>query len=599
MSPSQQARMAEIREIGQKMKDVNDIFTTGQKMNDKVLVAGARQKLAQLAKQKHDLETQPVAEGKKDLAREEGTYTLVFSSDQKPYSWGKFFAKSKEDAKKKAKDIFKKHNFTNVNVRELAIKESIEEGFDGIKATPVSGPGAHAGESDLEEVKHFRTAYGWAGGRNEKTGKMYKHPDQIKQDREEKAASNRAKKTNNKSDKIAETFADQGSGSGATGAEDGNEVTRRFGVTVVDPNATSVSQRKEKIQKVIRIRGGEEVDAENRAVDYYKRRGYKVIDAWFIDEVDALGEATAEWPRIPKDDSRPDHYGKAAKAPKVPTPDHSTHYGKAATWPGVEKKSVKEGTDSDWKPIVTTISGEVRKRGFANEEEAEDWRSKQPNAGDLKVSLVKVPKSATKERTAADRFRDMQNQDFDQMNQENPREYTPPNKHKYMEDETDKQPKWCVVIDTANSGQNCSGSFDTKEEARDHEDHLREKGIKGTSVRYTKPWTGTKSAMKEDASAGASCSSAVAVAVTGTPGIIRRVGKGKKKGLYGNSVNPQTFTSALGKGIYEAEEKKKGEEKFDYEKWKKSGDKAKKPRGKHSEKTLLGKGKNGWNKEEK
>lgn len=40
----------------------------------------------------------------------------------------------------------------------------------------------------VEEGKHFRTAYGWAGGRNEKTGKMYKHPDQIKADREAKKA---------------------------------------------------------------------------------------------------------------------------------------------------------------------------------------------------------------------------------------------------------------------------------------------------------------------------------------------------------------------------------------------------------------------------
>ena len=40
----------------------------------------------------------------------------------------------------------------------------------------------------VEEAKHFRTAYGWAGGRNEKTGGTYKHPDQIKADREAKKA---------------------------------------------------------------------------------------------------------------------------------------------------------------------------------------------------------------------------------------------------------------------------------------------------------------------------------------------------------------------------------------------------------------------------
>jgi len=40
-------------------------------------------------------------------------------------------------------------------------------------------------------------------------------------------------------------------------------------------------------------------------------------------------------------------------------------------------------------------------------------------------------------------------------------------------------------------------------------------------------------------------------------------------------------------------------EKFDFAAWKQSGSKQKKPRGKHSEKNLLGKGKNGWNKDEK
>ena len=41
-------------------------------------------------------------------------------------------------------------------------------------------------KKDVEEAKHFRTAYGWAGGRNEKTGKTYKHPEQIKADKEKK-----------------------------------------------------------------------------------------------------------------------------------------------------------------------------------------------------------------------------------------------------------------------------------------------------------------------------------------------------------------------------------------------------------------------------
>jgi hypothetical protein len=39
-------------------------------------------------------------------------------------------------------------------------------------------------KQSVEEAKHFRTAYGWAGGSNEKTGKPYKHPEQIKAERE-------------------------------------------------------------------------------------------------------------------------------------------------------------------------------------------------------------------------------------------------------------------------------------------------------------------------------------------------------------------------------------------------------------------------------
>ena len=44
-------------------------------------------------------------------------------------------------------------------------------------------------DKEIDEVKHFRTAYGWAGGRNEKTGGTYKHPDQVKADREAKKAA--------------------------------------------------------------------------------------------------------------------------------------------------------------------------------------------------------------------------------------------------------------------------------------------------------------------------------------------------------------------------------------------------------------------------
>ena len=48
----------------------------------------------------------------------------------------------------------------------------MDEPDDGILNTPTKK--VRKEETELEEVKHFRTAYGWAGGRNERTGGTYK-----------------------------------------------------------------------------------------------------------------------------------------------------------------------------------------------------------------------------------------------------------------------------------------------------------------------------------------------------------------------------------------------------------------------------------------
>ena len=53
----------------------------------------------------------------------------------------------------------------------------------------------------VAEAKHFRTAYGWAGGYNEKTGKSHKHPEQIKADRD---AKKQAKEKQAKEKSVAE-----------------------------------------------------------------------------------------------------------------------------------------------------------------------------------------------------------------------------------------------------------------------------------------------------------------------------------------------------------------------------------------------------------
>jgi hypothetical protein len=49
----------------------------------------------------------------------------------------------------------------------------LEAKKQGDKATMLA---AQQKLAELNEVKHFRTAYGWAGGRNEKTGGVHKHP---------------------------------------------------------------------------------------------------------------------------------------------------------------------------------------------------------------------------------------------------------------------------------------------------------------------------------------------------------------------------------------------------------------------------------------
>lgn len=55
----------------------------------------------------------------------------------------------------------------------------MDEPDDGILNTPTKK--VRKEETELEEVKHFRTAYGWAGGRNERTGGTYKHPEDKKE----------------------------------------------------------------------------------------------------------------------------------------------------------------------------------------------------------------------------------------------------------------------------------------------------------------------------------------------------------------------------------------------------------------------------------
>jgi hypothetical protein len=78
----------------------------------------------------------------------------------------------------------------NLNPKNIeSLVQNLNNAKDNAAANGSSNERFYVDHGNMAEGKHFRTAYGWAGGRNEKTGKMYKHPDQIKADREAKKAA--------------------------------------------------------------------------------------------------------------------------------------------------------------------------------------------------------------------------------------------------------------------------------------------------------------------------------------------------------------------------------------------------------------------------
>lgn len=92
----------------------------------------------------------------------------------------------------KAKRVGKRANTNPTGKPVVTAEDDMGEGneFSGALAR-ARAQGKDSFEVDgktykVDEAKHFRTAYGWAVGRNEKTGKTYKHPDQIKADRDAK-----------------------------------------------------------------------------------------------------------------------------------------------------------------------------------------------------------------------------------------------------------------------------------------------------------------------------------------------------------------------------------------------------------------------------
>jgi hypothetical protein len=157
ISPAQKQRIDALKEIGQKMKDVNNIFITGQKMKDNVLIAGARQKLAQLAKQKHDLEIQPVDESIIDESRQRDVVNELIAEFGDKYSentiiqmvryliaGGEAFSKG-----------MKYYYLCKATCDKMGFHcdESVEDiSIGGIKAKPVAGPGSTYGKEQVSEI---------------------------------------------------------------------------------------------------------------------------------------------------------------------------------------------------------------------------------------------------------------------------------------------------------------------------------------------------------------------------------------------------------------------------------------------------------------
>jgi hypothetical protein len=173
----------------------------------------------------------------------------------------------------------------------------------------------------VAEGKWFKTDYGWAGGSKPGGGK-YKHPDQLKADREAKKKSKEQEQEKNKQPNVTETVLnpqdpksdyeakrkalhdlsldknvdqkhvqqrrlDLDKEAKAKGVAEGSEtITHRIGLTVTDPNHPMVSKRGETYHKTVRVKGDDREKAINGAIAHYRRKGYKVHDHHYIGTVD-------------------------------------------------------------------------------------------------------------------------------------------------------------------------------------------------------------------------------------------------------------------------------------------------------------------------
>ena len=121
-----------------------------------------------------------------------------------------------------------KINMSPKNIQALV--DNLNKAVSNTAANSQSDRSFAAADEQVAEGKWFKTQYGWAGGRNEKTGGMYKHPDQVKADREAK----KAEKAQQSKDAMTDMF---GGSSGADLTrnlkirEDGSDVISQWGIS--------------------------------------------------------------------------------------------------------------------------------------------------------------------------------------------------------------------------------------------------------------------------------------------------------------------------------------------------------------------------------
>lgn len=612
ISPAQKEKLEKLKEIGQKMKDVNNIFITGQKMKDDVLVAAARQKLAQLAKIKHDIETQ--------------------------------------------------------------VEETVE--IDGIKAKPVAGPGAtsqldvnesHAGERGPEEAGGSDAYYHRSRSPNKTIdGEKIKltdpaeiaaynkgYDDMYEGPRGGKQYSGPQYRGPRTQRDVNENINEVKSGTIKNHAWIGKEVKTPDGVGTVEeverkptfsqmvpfvtivwvrfPGEKYAKEYRKNMVRPIKVKTpAEPVTEDNEGVDTIEMDVELFIRCleWAKESAPddiALHKFTenvvAKNGILTMDDyeslvpqGAPVEEGmgdivkgikRAVKGKESPEDVQRRYFDKSmdALYGGNKKeqsrasknylrvakvtspKIVKDVKENEWKdegkdPVYEDLYKKIKYvLGHSGIEGSWKslWRiSKGSRTAAIKIIKDYAPKwfatadndifSAAFDNVLADMVGD--GLEIEWLTEDNIEEGILGKKEskklvgtyskKYYQDKKkdldDKKEVKNIKEDIYKlsdyAGEKRSGAkaFKAGKKLSDNPHKKNASGHNDWAWGYT---TAKRQGLKEDASAGGTSSASVATVVSGTPGIIKRTGSTKKKGNYKNSVTPKTF-SAISKGIYEA-----------------------------------------------